>query len=667
MVVIGTGEKVQTLADRRVAERGRLLVLLTDDQPTRFFSDDSKFRWWPPERTPPVGEQAHYMTRKYKLKSDRRWIRNGPDVVELKGDEEYEVNDGRSGVRVLSNGTMVWEVSGKVILADEVENAETEDLSVTTGLAQVLPVPSLKHCLTLMMFLLVVFVVGMCFHVYETSGLLPYWRFAYTCITGSMFAFTLSNMFAGACAVGIENHDVMTWVMHGTVGGVGLAAFLLIPIGSNTLNSFVACSLGVSCCVSILIPWHLYNVAQPNFKLKTGEVAPEIVSIFGVDFAWPRYWKYCVLSLNIGFGGWITFYAIGIAYVTANSAGFANLANTMLPIVATFTESQFVVIAQMTQERFAFRVQASGNPWYTLSGNLCLLHLFSESIKLTATVSGAALCEQNPAGFKWPEEGSCNPYGWVISQCVGLAITMMSRYGWTRYLTGRFFLTIGFKKAARMVRPTMTTKLHDEAKFNIGYARFVIPVALVISNCIVGKEALIFNAPATWCFLASLVSELIEDFVVFEEFFPYPPSPKPVPYMEYANYSPFQLYTFAAQPQNELESRRSRTVTRTTGKNGADVEMGMKRSTAHSLRVLFKTDGDYFPRALPLHGARTMTLVEHIPLVVIGCYFSMCCYPLLLGSGYFHGVCEVPLPGRDQIKEFILWPVPGGPPNCKYS
>ncbi len=89
LVVVGTGEKVWELADRRLAEKGRLLVLLTDCLPVGQYSDKGAYTWWPPERRKPVGDQARQMVSKYKSTVTRRWVCKGPDIVELKDDEVY--------------------------------------------------------------------------------------------------------------------------------------------------------------------------------------------------------------------------------------------------------------------------------------------------------------------------------------------------------------------------------------------------------------------------------------------------------------------------------------------------------------------------------------------------------------------------------------------------
>ena len=61
MVVVGKGENVWKLADRRIQERGRLLVLLTDKPPVGKYVGTGNFVWWPSQPKKPAGEQARQM------------------------------------------------------------------------------------------------------------------------------------------------------------------------------------------------------------------------------------------------------------------------------------------------------------------------------------------------------------------------------------------------------------------------------------------------------------------------------------------------------------------------------------------------------------------------------------------------------------------------------
>ena len=72
VAVVGTGPKVWELADSRLQSRGRLLVLVTKLPPKGQYDDGGKFKWFPPKRVKPVGEQACQMARKYKARRSRR-------------------------------------------------------------------------------------------------------------------------------------------------------------------------------------------------------------------------------------------------------------------------------------------------------------------------------------------------------------------------------------------------------------------------------------------------------------------------------------------------------------------------------------------------------------------------------------------------------------------
>ena len=117
--------------------------------------------------------------------------------------------------------------------------------------------------------------------------------------------------------------------------------------------------------------------------------------------------------------------------------------------------------------------------------------------------------------------------------------------------------------------------------------------------------------------------------------------------MQYDNSDPRQLYAFGTSPQEELESRKQ------------------GRRLLFDAPPLLRTDGDYFPRSLALHGTREMTRLELWYMLACYCTFSLCLYQLLLGAGYVHGVCDSPLSERGRLKELILWPVPLN--TCVYS
>jgi len=578
-------------------------------------------------------------------------------------DEYYELHEDGRGIRVFTkDGKIVWEVSACCLIADKVADVNNEPVGVTNGLLLATPIPDSKRCFLCMALWLLLYTIGTCFNDYEREDMLPYFRMWNMGCVGFFFGMFVGSIAWGACAVGINNYTARHVVEHAFFLGAVSMGLTIMPLGSSTLTSFVGCCVSCTCGICVLLPWHWYNVAREDFVRQPTEKAPEIFTIFGLRFAWPRYWKWCTAQISLTFGTWIIMYVIGVVYVLVNIAGFGRTANALLPIVVTGLESTLILVLQTAHGAFIFKTKACGDQMYAVMLAACFIHGFTESVKLTATVSGAAFCEDNPNGLTWPNEGSCDPYGWLLSLGAGLVTTLLGRFGWTRYLQVRLLRLFKFVNVAKGVAPSIITKMHDEAKFNIGYVRFIIPLTILFANLLTGKTVVVFNMPATWCVIASFLLEFVEDLIVGYEVLPYPPSPNPTTYMAYDNYDPRQLYTFVTSPEEELVSRKSGRSSRING--GSTCEMSNSKSFTSKLARL-QADGDFFPRALALHGCRNMTVFEQVGLIGICVFFSTCLLQLLLGAGYVAGVCEQPLSVEDRFKEVLVWPLPLN--KCMYG
>eukprot|EP00913_Durusdinium_trenchii_P024369 g22878.t1 len=98
----------------------------------------------------------------------------------------------------------------------------------------------------------------------------------------------------------------------------------------------------------------------------------------------------------------------------------------------------------------------------------CLImsaHGFAEACRLAATLAGAI----NSGGFAW-----------VPTTCLGVALNLAARLGWSRFILMQ--LTKWFKggpAAVAIFAPTGWSKYHDELKIYCGYYRFVLVLALV--------------------------------------------------------------------------------------------------------------------------------------------------------------------------------------------
>lgn len=349
----------------------------------------------------------------------------------------------------------------------------------------------------------------------------------------------------------------------------------------------------------------------------------------------PKYWLWGFISVASSLGGWIYFYGVGIVYVLLTDLGLGSVANAGLPLACSFSEMGFVYVLQKSFTWWVYgkyKKTAGTSLEGILCSNIALVHVYAESVKLVATVSMAAYCE---------ETGLCDPYGWITSIYVSLVVATLSRYGWARFLVTRL-LRIMSKKVAKELRPTAITKVHDEVRYLVGYIRFIVATGICLGNLIRGREDVLFNSPALWCLVASFAAELTEDLLVYLEVFPYPPAPAVEQCAQMDNFHPEQLYAFSSEELGASISTRR--------KSG-------KKAWKTGVNIL-ATDGDYFPRSLFLHGTRELTIFEMVHPTIVGSFFSLCLFQLVLGAGYVAGVCPLPLVPADRFKEALLWPLP---------
>ena len=98
--------------------------------------------------------------------------------------------------------------------------------------------------------------------------------------------------------------------------------------------------------------------------------------------------------------------------------------------------------------------------------------------------------------------GSVGEYLWVSTLAITLLVNVMTRTGWTRYLTYLALKkTVGLRLALLFV-PSLYSRLHDEIKIYVGYFRFANVIALVLARAIVYQDVA-FSGPHSPAFTMS--------------------------------------------------------------------------------------------------------------------------------------------------------------------
>ena len=129
-------------------------------------------------------------------------------------------------------------------------------------------------------------------------------------------------------------------------------------------------------------------------------------------------------------------------------------------------------------------------------------HSFAESTRLAAVFAGAVLTAR---------------FYWMIVLLWTLALNLLSRLGWTRYVC--FVVTrrlLGIQQALSLFAPTSWNMLHEEMKIYAGYLRFVPLLSLLGIRASLGSDHPFFNWSALGSLLGSLLVEILEDCIVVQ-------------------------------------------------------------------------------------------------------------------------------------------------------
>lgn len=320
----------------------------------------------------------------------------------------------------------------------------------------------------------------------------------------------------------------------------------------------------------------------------------------------------------------------------------------------------------------------------------CLImsaHGFAEACRLAATLAGAI----NSGGFAW-----------VPTTCLGVALNLAARLGWSRFILMQ--LTKWFKggpAAVAIFAPTGWSKYHDELKIYCGYYRFVLVLALVgvraftyQSATVEGPYAPAFNWSATILIPVLMLAEIFEDEIVTRELLPVNPAGAGLLKVNVAgdNADPAQLITLEYLnniPENdpwkmfELEASGKRSQMSSLRRTSSKLSFGSIGASTNTARTVesfgrptksasLGTSDRYVwarlrrwfgqPRALnsspALHGLRELPFMIHLSFIGIVAEFTAGLLGLLVGAGYIRGICEAPLQSSGRILGLIWWDSP---------
>ncbi|CAK9102685.1 unnamed protein product [Durusdinium trenchii] len=400
-------------------------------------------------------------------------------------------------------------------------------------------------------------------------------------------------------------------------------------------------------------------------------------------------------------GCFVIFGLIGQVYSLLLESGQSLLASLFLPFGTALGETGMVVFTRIAYNTLVHTKKVNGQG--PLAGDQlyvaapCLIfsaHAFAEACRLTATLAGAI----NNGGFAW-----------VSTTCVGVALNISARLGWSRFILIQFTKMLkGGPTAMAIFAPTGWSKFHDELKIYCGYYRFVLVLALVAVRAMMyqsfqaeGPLAPAFNVSAMVLIPTLMLFEILEDEIVTRELLPVNPAGAGLLKVNTAgdNADPAQLLTLEhllCVPENdpwkmsELEASGKRSMmtsslrrtssslshrsrdsdTATSRRDGADGNMGLQHEPEKTVSLgiresyLWARLRSWFgqSRALnsspALHGLRELPFMVHLSFIGIVGEFTSSLLGLLIGAGYMRGLCPEPLQGPERVVGLLWWQTP---------
>ncbi|CAK9030011.1 unnamed protein product [Durusdinium trenchii] len=667
LIIIGDGGAAdEILAKRRLAAGGRLAHFQTqgpgDPRISQHSIEDGSsfdyFTWQPPSSKMQVSNFAQ------RLQGRRRtfWTKNGPDGVELEEGHRLSINAGVDGKKrhvSLSDaeGNVLVSMSGEVVL--DVDEDTAKNLAVEVRNTEINAFGSFSwRFVRLAMLIQLVWQVSklylsIAFEQDATVGKVPWarnllsslsWSLTGQIVCTEMWCYSLTGEAATVATHVVANLS--------STAGIMLVSYF-------QFSEFFLCFVGAISGLATAPGFQYFNTMDRHPERR-----------------WKPHLAWTVGQVCGTVGCFLIFGLIGQIYSLLIASGYNVAASFFLPFSTAIGETGMVVFTRRIYDWLVHSKRDAeglgplvGDQIYVAAP--CLIfsaHGFAEACRLAATLAGAI----NSGGFAW-----------VPTTCLGIALNLSARLGWSRFALMQITKKLrGGPAAMAIFAPTGWSKFHDELKIYCGYYRFVLVLALCAVRAIIYRSfsavdaplAPAFNLSATILIPVLLTAEFIEDHIVTNELLPINPAGPGLLKINAAgdNADPCQLITLEHLPsvaendpwkmmELQTASRRSKMNFDMSNCEGPPQKtVSLSFSETYVWARLRRWFGQ--PRSLnsspALHGLRELPFRIHLSFIGIVAEFTAGLLGLLVGAGYMRGLCPAPLEGMERILGLVTWSVP---------
>ncbi|CAK8996628.1 Uncharacterized protein SCF082_LOCUS4874 [Durusdinium trenchii] len=533
LILIGEDANLLEMARTRLRQGLRLCIIDTEGiEPERLETvpgETLMHAWDPPPRESSRPDSKFW--KELAAYKPRHWLLRGPDIVGLSAGQNLEIFEvGRHGIGVMVKNEeedLVWALQGYVInlagvaaeqvpsLGEFLRRKGVEDLvnQVATDYQEAKPYGMFDKAHVLLSTLLILPLLGLnvtgwMLTAHSNPGILELCR----------------GLFLFIVCVPIYRFGSSFW-------GEAFAAHYTYP-------SFHAIITVCSVAVSMIIPYlfRALGLGIPSTMMMVSSGAMTLIGCSVVQLCWQKrmgrlsknfwrhlFWGCTVVALS--FGVWLLLYAAASVYILLISMQ-SSFSVIFLPVTTWLLECGTVLGTTAATRMVVFHPRHEGKAsaidgdqrLHVIPCAIACAHGFSEATRLAATVAGAV---------------RTGGTGGITALTLGVFLNLWARSGWGRFSliwSTSKILNIAPEFVAKRVKPlkvlapTLFSKLHDEVKVTLGYPRFAVLAALVLSWLLADQLSAIFGTkpmqlPDNWdsaliiCGVA-LAFEITEDMIV---------------------------------------------------------------------------------------------------------------------------------------------------------
>ncbi|CAE7918930.1 hda-6 [Symbiodinium sp. KB8] len=578
------------------------------------------FVWNPPPASDPASPKIQRMRRQYGCAAVGM-SRFGPDMIDLKDVECFRVQVDDSGhecgIEVYNEmrGSLLWALSGAVVfcgpsyighgqvVCSSID--EVESLDVSVGFEEAMPLATTTTTTVVnalfqnFAFLTAYFIIMGHFEAIADSEHWPWWRLFWVLGPGLSIGALVYPRYWGMTLFG---HHSPVWfcgmgaaVLITCMGSLLLPTGWAVDFGSTAVNN-MTCSVFTVSSVAMIIYIGICVCVHLLLRRVSGK---------GLVVDWQRHSAWTCVHILTTLGTCILLYGIALAYVCMQ-VSFPQTAALFLAITTSVTEKIVSRIVNFSYTTLIYMPRSSVNGSKTIIGDqrryltvpVAMTHACCQAVRFVSLLS---VTVRSPS------------WAWLPCVLLNVSVNLMER---TQVLLSLLVRILPWRD---WMCPGLSLIILFDVKLHAGYAQYISVLGLLVAEMVSGgfKLTSVLNMQCVILICCCILLKILEDVLVHV-----------LPRSDHwrRHLSPYYEQQPVLHPKQML---------------------------------LIDNQGVKYEAApLSLHGQRSLALVEVMALMWPSSLFTYVLMTLLLGAGYIHGVCDVPIPKEIQVLDALIWETP---------